>query len=157
MADRTRPDGEQVADLFLFLKSAVASRLPEGIFPSGPGKGAVATLEFRLTQDFPPAPGTEGLKNPCCGPRSDRSPDAGRSRASGRADGRKTLNAVEKECSKKGASAFGHAENAPGRGVFLWAESAQESPEALLLRFMSRSGGSPNTLLYSRLNCVTLS
>ena len=52
MADRTRPDGEQVADLFLFLKSTVASRLPEGIFPSGPGKGAVATLEVSSDPGF---------------------------------------------------------------------------------------------------------
>lgn len=38
-----------------------------------------------------------------------------------------------------------------------WPRLRQESPDMVLRRFMSRSGGSPNTRLYSLLNCVTLS
>lgn len=38
-----------------------------------------------------------------------------------------------------------------------WPHLRQERPEMVLRRFMSRSGGSPNTRLYSLLNCVTLS
>lgn len=38
-----------------------------------------------------------------------------------------------------------------------WPRLRQERPDMVLRRFMSRSGGSPNTRLYSLLNCVTLS
>lgn len=38
-----------------------------------------------------------------------------------------------------------------------WPRFRQERPDMVLRRFISRSGGSPNTRLYSLLNCVTLS